>query len=472
MLFLPELTLLGSGLILFFMGLGKPADTLLRRTALILGFIVLAASFLSFRQEGTLFFASYKVDIFSQFFKLLMAAATIAMLLFTKTLSGIKEDSKAEYYLFIFMSLLGLMMLVSSVELIAIFVALELSSFAVYVMVPMRSLPGENTHQAEAGIKYLLFGVMATGFLLFGMSYLFGLTGSTYLSGIIEKLRYMFNQPAAVVAMIMVMAGLFYKMAIFPFHFWVPDIYEGSSNETTAFIATIPKLAAVAVLIRLVSMVHLDGEIMINILLVCTLASMFYGNLAALVQKDLKRMLGFSGIAHAGFILFGLLTFDTTGYTNAMYYITGYVVMNLACFLVICTISEDGRNLKIEELKGLNQRSPLLAFTLLVSLFSLAGIPPFVGFTGKFMLLIGALKHDSQLLIPVILAAINTAIAIYYYLSVVRVAYCSDEGNSDPLAPALSIKALAVVLILIIVYMGLTPSPFLDLATETIKAIM
>lgn len=372
-----------------------------------------------------------------------------------------------------FMAVLGLLMLVSSVELISLFVALELSSFAVYVMVPLRTMKSENKLQAEAAVKYLLFGVMATGFMLFGMSYMFGLTGSTYLSEIVEKLTYMYNQPAALVAIVLVICGFFYKLAIFPLHFWVPDVYQGASNETTAFIATVPKLAAVAILLRLVTMIHLDGQAIVSLLLLASLASMFYGNLSALVQKDLKRMLGFSGIAHAGFVLFGLLTFEITGYSNGFFYIMGYVVMNLACFLVICQIAQNGENLAISDLKGLHKRSPLLALTLLVGLFSLAGIPPFVGFTGKFMLLLGALKQDY--LIPVILAAFNTAIAIYYYLSVVRVAYCSEDEQTDQpqqVKPSFALSLLCILLIVTMIVMGINPSPFLDMAANAIHVIL
>lgn len=481
MRFLPELLLLGSGLIFFFMSLGKPSDQLLKRTANVISLVVLLSTLACLGQRGSLFYDSYRVDLFSQFFKFLLAASTFLLLLVTKGQPGIKSSSKAEYYIFLFMSLLGLMMLVSSVELIAIFVALELSSFAVYVMVPLRANTGKKILHTEAGIKYLLYGVMATGFLLFGMSYLYGLTGTTHLyglagssheAGLVDQLTYMFNRPAAVVAIVMVMSGFFYKLALFPFHFWVPDVYEGSANETTAFIATVPKLAAAALLIRLVTMINMDGQTIVNLLLICALGSMFYGNLSALVQKDLKRMLAFSGIAHAGFVLFGLLTFQITGYTNAMYYIVGYVVMNLAIFMVICAIPKNGENILIEDLRGLNTRSPLLALTLLVSLFSLAGIPPFIGFTGKFMLLIGALKQDPRFLIPVILAAFNTAIGIYYYLSVVRLAYCTDDEKTEAIQTSFPVKVLSLFFIALIVYLGLIPSSLLDISQKAINVIL
>jgi NADH-quinone oxidoreductase subunit N len=217
-------------------------------------------------------------------------------------------------------------------------------------------------------------------------------------------------------------------------------------------------------------MVSAEGHTLVNLLKVCSVLSMFYGNLSALVQKDLKRMLGFSGIAHAGFVLLGLLTFQTTGYANALYYIAGYAVMNLACFLVICTVAKDGENVLIEDLSGLHKRSPILALTLAVGLFALAGIPPFVGFMGKFYILVGALRQDYIYLVT--LAAINTAIAIYYYLSVVRVTFCSNPENQEAVKTGMLTNATSIILLIIIVAMGVQPQRFVDFAQRTIQSIM
>jgi len=471
MLFLPELILLIAGLILFLVSLGSPSAATVKNLALGLITLVLLSSLGSIGQDGTLFFESYRVDFFSQLFKVLLALAALVVIIFSNTLPGIRKTVRAEYYIFLFMGVLGLMMLVSSVELLALFISLELSSFAVYILVPMRNAESGTFFQMEAGIKYLLFGVMATAFMLFGMSYLFGLTGSTYLDSIVPALSELYPQPAAIAAVMLVMAGFFYKLAIFPFHFWVPDVYEGAANETTAFIAAVPKLAAVAILIRLVNMVSAEGQTIVNILLVCSICSMFYGNLSALVQKDIKRMLGFSGISHAGFVLFGLLTLQGAGSATALYYITGYVVMNLACFLVICTVAVSGDNLKITDLTGLYRRSPLLAITLATGLFALAGIPPFVGFTGKFMLLVQAFKQGYT--IPVILAAINTAIAIYYYLSVVRISYCTDtDAEISPIKSGYLLNTTALILLGIIIFMGVAPSGFLSIASSAVGSVM
>jgi NADH-quinone oxidoreductase subunit N len=299
---------------------------------------------------------------------------------------------------------------------------------------------------------------------------MYGLTGSTELSVVVTGLSTMWDTPAAVIAMMMVLAGFFFKLAIFPFHFWVPDVYEGASNETTAFIASVPKLAAVAMLIRFVSLISGEGQVILNVLMLCAVASMFYGNLSALIQKDVKRMLGFSGIAHAGFVLLGILTFQITGFANAMYYIIGYVLMNLTCFLVICTVSEKGNNVMIDDLSGLHKRSPIMAFTLAVGLFALAGIPPFVGFMGKFMLLTGAYVEGYRTI--VILAAINTAIAIYYYLSVIRVTYCSDPEERSVVSPTMLTNATSVFLLVMIVIMGVLPQRFIDYATTVVQTIM
>ena len=311
---------------------------------------------------------------------------------------------------------------------------------------------------------------MATGFMLFGMSYLYGLTGTTQLSELTSSLSTMYTQPAAVIAVVLVLSGFFYKLALFPLHFWVPDVYEGSANETTAFIAAIPKIAAVALLIRIIMLVDAEGDVIVNILIVGPILSVFYGNLSALVQKDFKRLLGFSGISHAGFVLVGILTMQKSGYGTAMYYITGYVFMLMACFLVLCSVAKEGENVKIEDFTGLHRRAPLLAITLTVGLFALAGIPPFVGFTGKFLLLLGALKQHH--LVLVVLAAINTGIAIYYYLSIVRLTYCTDEEERGPVAVSNLVNVLAMFLVGIIVVMGVMPSRFIDFTTAAVQSIL
>lgn len=471
MLFAPELVLLIGSLLIFLFSLGVGKGKEARTVTLVLGGLTAVVLLFSFKAEGTLFFKAYRVDFFSQLFKLIIVLGMLFVTGFTKDLKGISSRIRPEYYLFMMLSTLGLVMLVSSVELLTIFISLELSSYSLYLMVPMRDESHGERTQMEGAIKYILFGVIATGVMLYGMSFLYGLTGTTYLEALIPAVQDLMGQPTAVLATAMVMGGFFFKLAIFPFHFWVPDVYQGASNPTTSFIATVPKLGAVAILIRLTMFISpVDGGgFLTSMMVVLAILSMFYGNLSALAQTDIKRMLGFSGIAHAGFILVGLLTLKTTGMATAMYYIFGYMVMNLACFLVICQVSSKGENVSVADLNGLHKRAPLLALTLLVGMMALAGIPPFVGFMGKFLLLTGALK-DGYLTL-VVLAAINTAIAIYYYLSVVKAAYCEAPDHRDEVLPHGTANVLSVILMIVIIFMGVAPDKIMSLTTIAVSSL-
>lgn len=468
MLFAPELILLLGSLLIFFLTITADAQKA-RSTAIAVGVATSILCLLTVQQNGSLFYHAYQVDLFSQLFKTLIALSMTTVLIFGGELKDITPRMKPEYYLFLILCGLGLMMLVSSVELITIFVALELSSFALYLMVPMRDERHGRRSQMEAAIKYILFAVMSTGIMLFGMSYVFGMTGSTYLADIAPRLGTMIKEPAAVVGIAMMLAGFLFKLAVFPFHFWVPDVYQGAANETSSFIAAVPKLAAVAILIRFSMLAAPAGSAIVTMLMVFAVCSMFYGNLAALVQKDVKRLLGFSGIAHAGFVLLGVLTLREGGYATSIFYIAGYALMNMACFLVLCAVSKTGENVKIADLAGLYKRSPLLAFTLGVGMMALAGIPPFVGFAGEFMLMASALQAGHLTL--VILASLNAAIAIYYYLSILKVTYCDAPTTEDILEVGFATKAVSLVLIAAIITMGVLPSPLLEIANRAVAAI-
>ena len=340
---------------------------------------------------------------------MVFAAGFLLVLLLNGGLEDIREEVKPEYSLFLAVSVSGLMMLVSCVELITLVVALEVAAFPLYLMVPMRREREGQRTQMESAIKYIMFGVAANGIMLFGMSWLFGLTGTTSLPAL-QRLQPLMDSPLAIGGLGMMFCGLFYKLAVFPFHFWSPDVYQGAANETAGLAATLPKVGGVAVLVRFVSLAPPDSRAVALLLTILAVASMFYGNLIALMQKDFKRLLGFSGIAHAGYALVGFVAMDQFGYSAALYYIIGYVLMVLACFVVICKVSRDGTNVAISELAGLHRRSPLLAVTLAVGVFALAGVPPFVGFMGKLSLLAAALSKGHLAL--VIIAMVNAAIAV------------------------------------------------------------
>ncbi|HYG34843.1 MAG TPA: NADH-quinone oxidoreductase subunit N [Clostridia bacterium] len=466
MAFLPELVLLAGALVLFFVTLGESRSKEARTVALVTSIIAIVACAFCLGQQAMLFNGAYKVDLFSQVLKLVFACGFTLILLLSGQLSDIREDVKPEYYLLLTVSVSGLTMLVSSVDLITLVVALEVSAFPLYLMVPMRREREGQRSQMESAIKYMMFGVAANGIMFFGMSYLFGLTGTTSLQALMPKLQPVIHSPIAIAGLAMALCGLYYKLAVFPFHFWTPDVYQGASNETAGLIASLPKIGGVAVLVRIVSLATPDNHTVATLLAILAAGSMFYGNLIALIQKDFKRMLGFSGIAHAGYAMVGFVALNEMGYSAAIYYIVGYLLMVLACFVVICKVSRDGTNVGIEELAGLHRRAPLLALTLAVGVFALAGMPPFVGFMGKLTLLKAALSKGYIAL--VIIAVINAAIAIYYYLSVIREAWFRDPGNLPAIRLDWSTKALCILLMGGILVLGVAPTRVLNTINTSI----
>jgi len=365
----------------------------------------------------------------------------------------IERNFGAEYFMFLGFSTLGLMMLVSSIELISIVISLEISSYSLYVIVPLRK--GQTRVQLEASMKYFFFGAISTGIMLYGMSYLYGIAGSTFLPDIIAAFPKFSHHPVGITALILTLTGFFFKLSLFPMHFWAPDIYEGASNNTTTFIATVPKIAATALLLRIILIVPPLSYQFVTMLMILSALSMTFGNLAALVQKDIKRLLAYSGIAHAGYLMMGILALSRDGSASAIYYIGVYLFMNLGCFYVIVLLSKGGENILLNDLMGLAKRSPLLALVLAVSAFSLAGIPPTGGFTGKLFLFTSAFKAGH--LAIVIIGAVNTVISIFYYLNLVRMGYSKESATAAPLTLSFYEKVLCYILIFIILYMGIMP---------------
>lgn len=466
--FLPELVLAAGILALFVVSLGHERTAQARSLALLTAFAAIAAALAGLGQNATIFDGAYQVDLFSQMLKLVFVSGFAVVLFLSGSLRDIREDVKPEYYLFLTISILGLVMLVSSVEIITLVVALEVSAFPLYLMIPMRREREGQRTQMESAIKYMMFGIAANGVMFFGLSYLFGLTGTTSLPAMLPKLQGLMASPLAIAGLGLALCGLYYKLAVFPFHFWTPDVYQGASNETAGLIASLPKIGGVAVLVRFVSLASPDSVTLSSLLMVLAVGSMFYGNLIALMQKDFKRLLGFSGIAHAGYALVGFVALSQAGYAAALYYITGYVFMVLACFVVICKVSRDGTNVAIEELAGLHRRAPLLALTLAVGVFALAGIPPFVGFMGKFTLLYAALSKGHVAL--VIIMMINAAIAVYYYLGVVREAWFRDAAELPPIHLDWATRALCVFLIGGILALGVVPARVLNTISKSVTA--
>lgn len=467
-LFIPETFLLLMALIFFCQTLWTTSAKTIQGWALFLSAIGVILSLFTLNSTGDLFYKSYRVDLFSQAFKCLISLGLFLVIALGQKFKSIEERLQPEFFMFLCLSALGLMLMVSSIELVTIFIAMELSSYSLYVLIPIRKQ--NNGSQMEAAIKYIIFGAAATGVMIFGMSYVFGVTQSTYLVDILKKMPLILGQPIALIGLLLVLCGFFFKLAVVPFHFWTPDVYQGAANETVSFVATMPKLAGVALLLRITSLAGTQAVDLIQVLVLLSAVSMTFGNLAALVQKDLKRLLAYSSIAHAGYVMLGVLTINAVGFGAAIYHIAAYLLMNLACFLVICSVSREGENILVSDLSGLYRRAPLLAFTLAVGAFALAGIPPTAGFTGKLFLFTAALNQGHLAL--VIIAAVNTAISIYYYLNIVRTAYGQDPNGLPEVTLSFSNRVLNYGLILAIILMGALPSWFIELARTACKTII
>jgi len=469
-LFLPELTLILMALVFFFLSLGNIKAARLQALGILFSGIAVLVSVYSYEMAGSLFFDAYRVDAFSQVFKIIIAFGLFIVIYLGDGLYGIDNTLRPEYFLFLTLSAFGLMCMSSAVELITIILSLEIHSFALFIIIPFRK-QGAYRKPMEAGIKYVLFGAAASGISLYGMSYIFGMTHTTYLADLVKIIPgVILEKPLMLIGLVMLLSGFFYKLALFPMHFWAPDVYEGAANETAGFVATLPKIGAVALLIRLISLAGMDAGQFTWVLMSFAVLSMTFGNLSALVQNDIKRLLAYSSIAHAGYVMIGLLCATDFGYLSGIYYIAGYLLMNLACFFVIYNLAPQGENITFDDLGGLYKRSPLLALTLAVGAFGLAGIPPTIGFTGKLFLFTAAIKKDMYAL--VILAVINTGIGIFYYLKMVRAAYTGVDSQVLPLNLRLSTAVLGIFFIVIIILLGTFPQGFMDIAKEAVAAVV
>ena len=467
--FLPELALMIMVLVLFFMTLGNLRTGVVQGATLLMSALVVAAGIASYGANGMLFYDVYQVDVLSQMFKIIILVGLFLVYALGRGMVGIEPKLHAEYNMFLAVSALGLVFLSSSVELLTILLSLEISSYALYVVIPFRK--GQGRMPAEACIKYIMFGAISTGLTLYGMGYIFGLAHTTYLNELAVVMPSLVaTQPLGVIAMVLVLVCFLYKLAMFPMHFWTPDVYQGAANETSSIIATLPKVGAIVVLLRLVSVAGADITQYTWVLASFAVLSMTFGNFTALVQNDLKRLLAYSSIAHAGYVMLGIITAEQLGMAAAVFYIMGYLLMNLGCFYVIYNIAPEGQNVTFDDLKGLSRRSPLLAMTLLVAAFGMAGIPPTIGFIGKFMIFTGAINKGFYAL--VIIAVINAAIAAFYYLKMARAAYCGADDEKDPILMPVGAKMLGVFFILSIILIGVLPQEFLAAAKEAVALIL
>ncbi len=446
----------------------KPDPRREHLSSLLLASLGVLVCLASVGAQGYLFIQAFTADIYSQVFKILLSLGLFLIIALCGNLPDIGERRIQDFYFLLFTCTLAMMLLVSAGHLLSIFVSLEVSSYSLYILVALRR---NQDFGLEAGIKYFLVGTFASGVMLFGMALLYSSSGATYLSDMARLLPEMIGQPAVVIGLVLTLGGFFFKLAVFPFHFWAPDAYQGASNQVAAYIATVSKVAAVAVIARVVAHAGQESTYLVHVLVILSVASMTVGNLAAIAQKDLKRLLAFSTIAHSGYILIGILAMNPAGWTGTIFYALALLAMKFTAFLVVIELAPEGQNLQIDDLAGLHRRSPLLALALMVSLFSLAGIPPTIGFTGKFLVFVAAIERGYIAL--VIIAMINVVISLYYYLLAIRAAYLLEPAVELPaLTPSMPIKLLAGISTGLIVAAGFFPYPFIRIAQAAAQVLL
>jgi len=468
-LIFPELYYFAAGMIFLFMSMAKRNNPRWDySSALFLAVLGMVICLASMRQEGLLFFQAYRVDLFSQVFKALLSIGLFLVISICSNLNGVAERYHPEFYLLLFVCTLAMMLLVGSVHILSIYVALELSSYSLYILVALRA---DEQMGLEAGLKYFLVGIFASAVMLFGVALLYSTMQATYVTEMIRVLPGMIDRPAVVIGLLLTLCGFFFKLAVFPFHFWAPDVYQGAANQVTAYIATASKVAAVAILTRMVAVSGAGSIYLVHVLVTLAIVSMTVGNLAAIVQKDFKRLLAYSTIAHAGYVLIGILSMNSAGYMSAIFYVTALLIMKFTVFLVIVKVADDGGNLDVSRLAGLHRRSPLLAMALMVSIFSLAGIPPTIGFTGKFLVFIAALEKGYFAL--VLIAMINVVISLYYYLMILKAAYLMEPEKAQPVIQlSIPSKILTGALVAVMVVVGIYPNHLIELTRAAAKLLI
>ncbi len=462
---LPELVLTIFGMLIMVL------DPLLdeRRSQKTLGAIALlgslaaiAATLYQAQFPGVGFWNMVRVDTFSLFFHFLITAITAVVILSSYEYMAVQQIRAGEYYGLILFGAVGMCLMSSAMELVLIFIALEISSISTYILVGFRRRAAISS---EASLKYFLLGSFATAFFLYGVALMFGATGSTSIPTISQILRSGQVPVLAYVGVALMFVGLGFKVAAAPFHVWTPDVYEGAPAPVVGFMSTAPKAAVFAVLLRIIFEAHAPGGFWL--VWVAAALSMTLGNIAALVQDNVKRLLAYSSIAHAGYLLVAFAALPKNGIPAAMFYTAAYAAMNVGAFAVVSHFAGAGeRYVTVEDYAGLGRRSPLLAATLTIFLLSLIGIPITGGFFAKFYVFSAALQ--ANLVGLTIIGVLNSAVGAYYYLRIIVMMYMREAREPAPLGPiplgvgaALAISALATI------YLGILPGRVLEYASHS-----
>ena len=469
-----EISVIGLGLVLMLADLFMPAERRKYIGYLAIGALgVLLVASLSGHGScghfGAAFNGMFINDALSQFFKQLFIVAAILVLFMAVEFSDkLAEGSVAEYYSLILFALAGMLFAASSNDFTMLFVSIELITITFYVLV---SFQRSKLQSLEAGVKYLILGALSSAFMVFGIALIWGTTGELNFTKLAAVAPQFETSRIFLLGVLLVLVGLGFKIAAFPFQIWAPDVYQGAPTPTTAFLAIGSKAAGFVLLLRvLFTAVPSVTAHWANLLIVISAITILYGNLCAIPQRNLKRLLGYSSIAHAGYLLLGVAALSASGQSALLYYLAGYVFTVIAAFFVITLVMRHLATEDISGLAGLNQRSPLLAATLTLAMVSLAGIPPLAGFFGKFLLLKAVIEqgpaHPGYYCLA-FTALAGVIISLYYYFGVVRAIYWSkDPTDLSPIELSAPAKVSIWCCIAGMFWLGLFPNTVLNLANE------
>ena len=452
--------------IMFLLILGvfkKDSSKLIQNISLIILVITAVITFnetLGIKQS-LLFNNSIIIDYLSSFMKIITLLAAFLVLVISSNYLKIFKIFKIEYPILILSSVLGMMIMISSNDLIVFYMGLELQSLALYVLATFNR---DQLKSSEAGLKYFVLSALSSGLLLYGCSLIYGFTGSTNFNLIAEQLNP--DQYALTFGIVFILVGLAFKISAVPFHMWAPDVYEGSPTSVTLFFTMVPKIAALTVFIRFLYVPFLNLIDQWQMILVfLSIASMLFGAIAAIGQTNLKRLIAYSSISHIGYALAGLATGSNDGIQTSVIYMTIYILMNLGLFSCLLMMKRNNKYFEdIEDLSGLSKNHPLLSLSLLIILFSLAGIPPLAGFFAKFYIFKSVLEQSMYFL--AIVGLLSTVVAAFYYLRIIKIMYFDKEKERYDTDHSLWLKfSLTASTLLILVYF-ISPSQLIEVVSR------
>lgn len=425
---------------------------------------LLAFSFTQYGTNAAFWHGKFLLDDFALFFKQIFLTGAVLAVLFSFDTVDRLPHSRAEFYILLLFAVTGMMVLASANDLITLYVGLELMTFSFFILV---GYVMTETRSTEAAIKYLVLASASSAIMLYGISLLFGFTGQMDYAGVVKGLA---ATPAILVGCVMLLAGFAFKLAAPPFHMWAPDVYEGAPVPVTALLAMGSKAAGLAAFARILMTVFpATGYPWMIVLLLLSAAAMLVGNLSAIPQTNVKRLLAYSSIAQAGYLLTGFLPGNAAGIKGVMFYAMIYVFANAGAFAVVAAVNTQRRGETISDFAGLSQQSPLLAAAMTISLLSMAGIPPLAGFAGKFFLFSAAI--DAGFLWIAVLGFVLSMISVYYYLMVVKSMYLGQAAEDKPYAVSMSVQCTVLIAMAGTLFMGVYPGPLSHLADIAAKSI-